>query len=434
MSKIESIKGIEILDSRGNPTIACQLKTQCGIVVTSKVPSGASTGEHEARELRDNDLDRYLGKGVLKALASINGSLNDLLVGESVLEQARIDSLMINADQTEYKSRFGANAILAVSMATAMAAARVVSLPLYAYLGGCFAQDLPCPMMNIINGGAHADNTLDFQEFMIRPIGAPTFSEALRWGVEVFHTLKRQLKDKGYNTSVGDEGGFAPSLTSHDEALECICEAIEAAGFTPGEHISIALDCAASEFYDASTGLYSEKKRKSDGQSRNYEEQTAYLAGLVERFPIDSIEDGLAENDWKGWQHLTEVLGNRVQLVGDDIFVTNPLFLQKGIELGVGNSILIKVNQIGTLTETFDAIALAKSAGYVPVISHRSGETEDSFIADLSVATQAGQIKTGAPCRSDRVAKYNRLLEIEEELGSFSRYIDSNCFALHENT
>jgi len=428
MAKIESLKGIEILDSRGNPTLACQLTTTNGIQVTSRVPSGASTGENEAVELRDNDLERYGGKGVLKAIASINGSLNDLLVGESVLQQTRIDSLMINCDGTENKSRFGANSILAVSMACALAASKERKLPLYAYLGGCFAESLPCPMMNIINGGAHADNTVDFQEFMIRPVGAPTFSEAVRWSVEVFHTLKKILKKKGYNTSVGDEGGFAPSLTSHEEACTLICEAITEAGFDPGHHISLALDCAASELFDKESGLYVERKKKQGGKKRTYREQTEYLASLVDQFPIDSIEDGLAEGDWEGWQYLTEHLGDRVQLVGDDIFVTNPKFLEKGISLGCANSILIKVNQIGTLSETFDAITLAKSQGYACIISHRSGETEDSFIADLSVATGAGQIKTGAPCRSDRVAKYNRLLEIEQELGSFCSYIDSNKF------
>ena len=426
MSKITSLKGIEILDSRGNPTIACQVATDDGIFATSRVPSGASKGENEAIELRDDDLERYRGKGVLKALASINGALNDLLTGESVLQQSRIDSLMINCDGTENKSRFGANAILAVSMACAKAAAKAKRIPLYAYLGGAFAQELPCPMMNIINGGVHADNTLDFQEFMIRPFGAPTFSEGLRWGVEVFHTLKGILKEKGYNTSVGDEGGFAPSLKSHEEALELICDAIRKSGFEPGQHISLALDCAASELYDKTTGLYVERKKGSSGIKRTFKEQTAYLESLVSSFPIDSIEDGLAEGDWDGWQYCTEVLGKRVQLVGDDIFVTNPRFLQKGIDTRSANAILIKVNQIGTLSETFDTIALAETHGYAAIISHRSGETEDSFIADLAVATRAGQIKTGAPCRSDRVAKYNRLLEIEQELGAFARYVDSN--------
>lgn len=431
MTKIASLKGIEILDSRGNPTIACQVVTDDGVSATSRVPSGASRGENEAIELRDNDLERYMGKGVLKALASINGSLNDLLVGESIFEQSRIDSLMINCDGTDNKGRFGANAILAVSMACAMAGASAKRMPLYAYLGGAFAATLPCPMMNIINGGVHADNTLDFQEFMIRPFAAPTFSEAVRWGVEVFHTLKSILKSKNYNTSVGDEGGFAPSLTSHEEALELICEAIRQAGFEPGVHISLALDCAATELFDAARGVYVERKKAKRGHAaveRTSKEQSEMLRAMAASFPIDSIEDGLAENDWEGWQYLTELLGSSVQLVGDDIFVTNPRFLQRGIDSGCANAILIKVNQIGTLSETFDAIQLAQTHGYVPIISHRSGETEDSFIADLTVATGAGQIKTGAPCRSDRVAKYNRLLEIEQELGAFARFTDSNKY------
>jgi enolase len=426
-ARIASLKGIEILDSRGNPTIACQVTTDEGVTVTSRVPSGASKGENEAIELRDEDLERYHGKGVLKALASINGSLCDLLVGEPILQQTRIDSLMIGADGTENKARFGANAILAVSMACAKAGAETLRIPLYKYLGGSFAQELPCPMMNIINGGVHADNTLDFQEFMIRPFAAPTFSEGLRWGVEIFHTLKRILKKKRYNTSVGDEGGFAPSLQSHEEALELICEAIKEAGFVPGKHISIALDCAASELYDKAKGCYIERKA-ANGKVRSYSEQVAYLESLVNNFPIDSIEDGLAEGDWEGWNFLTQTLGKKVQLVGDDIFVTNPRFLQRGIEENCANAILVKVNQIGTLSETIDTIAMAQAAGYSAIISHRSGETEDTFIADLSVGARAGQIKTGAPCRSDRVAKYNRLLEIEQELGLFARYVDSNKF------
>ncbi len=432
MARISALKGLEILDSRGNPTVAVQLFTDDGVMVRATVPSGASTGEHEAVELRDEDLSRYRGKGVLKALASINGSLNDLLIGESVLQQHRLDSLMIKCDGTENKSRFGANAILAVSMACAKAAATTLHMPLYAYLGGCFANRLPCPMMNIINGGAHADNTLDFQEFMIRPFAASTFSEGLRWGVEVFHALKDILKKRGLATAVGDEGGFAPNLASHEEALELICEGIRLAGFEPGKHISCALDCAASELYDAKESLYVEKKkikREQNGQKRNFEQQTAYLEHLVASFPIDSIEDGLAENDWKGWAYLTERLGNKVQIVGDDLFVTNPRFLARGIKEACANAVLIKVNQIGTLSETLEAISLAQSAGYACVISHRSGETEDSFIADLAVSCGAGQIKTGAPCRSDRVAKYNRLLEIEQELGQFCKYSDSNKFS-----
>lgn len=425
MTKIASIRGLEILDSRGNPTVACELRTDTGIVAKACVPSGASTGTHEAVELRDEDQERYRGKGVLKAIASINGALNDLLVGESIFDQARIDNLMISSDGTENKARFGANACLAISMACARAASQSLNIPLYSYLGGCFACILPCPMMNIINGGAHADNNLDFQEFMIRPFAANTFSESLRWGVEVYHALKDILKKRGLTTAVGDEGGFAPHLRSHEEALELICEAIQAAGFEPGHHISIALDCAASELYDASSGLYIEKKKAKQQEKyerRTFAEETAYLESLVARFPIDSIEDGLAEEDWKGWAYLTEKLGKRVQLVGDDIFVTNPRFLRRGIIEECANAILIKVNQIGTLTETFDTIALAKANSYACIISHRSGETEDSFIADLAVACGAGQIKTGAPCRSDRVAKYNRLLEIEQSLGAASRF------------
>ncbi len=426
MSKIISIQGLEVLDSRGNPTIAAQVIAEGGIESWAAVPSGASTGQNEAVELRDGDRGRYKGKGVLKALASVNGAINDLLLGESVTNQKKIDSLMIDADGTENKSRFGANAILAVSLACARAAAKFHKEPLYAYLGGSLAKDLPCPMLNIINGGAHADNTIDFQEFMIRPVGAKTFSEAIRWGVEVYHVLRSILKQKGLATSVGDEGGFAPNLASHEEALELICEAIQQAGFEPGKEISLALDCAASELYQ--DGVYIEKKRSK--QKRNYKEQTAYLEALVANFPIDSIEDGLAEADWEGWHYLTEKLGKKVQLVGDDIFVTNPLFLQRGITEGVANSILIKVNQIGTLTETLDAISLAHNNGYSCIISHRSGETEDSFIADLAVASRSGQIKTGAPCRSDRVAKYNRLLQIERDLGAAAVYYDSNKYSL----
>lgn len=424
MKKIAQIIGLEILDSRGNPTVGAKVITEDGVCGFAAVPSGASKGENEAIELRDEDMGRYRGKGVLKALASINGTISDLLIGESVFNQARLDSLMLTCDGTENKARFGANAMLAVSLAAARAAAASLRLPLFTYLGGCFAKDLPCPMLNIINGGAHADNTIDFQEFMIRPFAAPSFSEGLRWGTEVYHVLKSLLKEKKHVTSVGDEGGFAPNLASHEEALEVICEAIKKAGFEPGKHITCALDCAASELYK--DGFYVEKKSKQ--HKRNYKEQTAYLEQLVANFPIDSIEDGLAEGDWEGWQYLTEKLGKKVQLVGDDIFVTNKRFLQKGIDLGVGNSILIKVNQIGTLTETLDTIACAQANGYTCIISHRSGETEDSFIADLAVACRAGQIKTGAPCRSDRVAKYNRLLEIEQELEGFARFYDSNKF------
>lgn len=436
MTKISELRGIEVLDSRGNPTVGVILTTDEGVTARAFVPSGASTGENEAVELRDGDLDRYKGKGVLKAIASINGVLNDLLEGESVLDQQRIDALMIDCDETENKSRLGANAILAVSMASAKAAAASLDIPLYAYMGGCFAKSLPCPMMNIINGGAHADNTLDFQEFMIRPFGASTFAEGLRWGVEVFHSLKSILKQKGLVTAVGDEGGFAPNLSSHEEALELICAAIREAGFQPGEHISCAIDCAASELYDAKLGGYIDKKRGKLGQPvkpRTFEEQTAYLERLVSNFPIDSIEDGLAEGDWKGWQYMNQRLGQKVQIVGDDIFVTNPKFLKRGIEEKAANAILVKVNQIGTLSETMEAVNMAQSNGFSCIISHRSGETEDSFIADLAVACRAGQIKTGAPCRSDRVAKYNRLLEIEQELDSFVSYIDSNVQARKNN-
>jgi enolase len=427
MPKIIGLKGLEILDSRGNPTVCVELHTDVGAMAKAMVPSGASTGQFEACELRDEDYGRYRGKGVLKAVASINGSLNDLLRGHPLLEQRALDQLMINFDGTDNKSRIGANSMLGVSIACAKAAALFLKIPLYKYLGGCFVNRLPCPMMNIINGGAHADNTLDFQEFMIRPKGAQSFTDALRWGVEVFHCLKDILKKKGMVTAVGDEGGFAPNLSSHEEALELICEAIIGAGFEPGKEISLALDCAASELYEG--GSYIEKKRAKKKESfakRSYEEQTAYLESLVAKFPIDSIEDGLAEGDWEGWHYLTKTLGSKIQLVGDDIFVTNPLFLQRGIQEKCANALLVKVNQIGTLSETMDAVSMAQSAGFRTIISHRSGETEDSFIADLAVATSSRQIKTGAPCRSDRVAKYNRLLEIEEELGSSSRYFDKN--------
>ncbi len=418
MDKILSLSGLEVLDSRGNPTVACRAVAEGGQEAWAWVPSGASTGQNEALELRDGDKRRYNGKGVLKAIASINGALSDLLVGTSLEDLASIDNLMIKADGTENKSRFGANATLAVSLACARLAAIVKKEPLYAYLGGIVAKELPCPMLNIINGGVHADNSIDFQEFMIRPVGAKSFSEALRWGVEVYHVLRKILKSKGHVISVGDEGGFAPNLASHEEALEVIMEAIKEAGFIPGKDITLALDCAASELY---------KNGKYEG-NRTYKEQVAYLESLVSHFPIDSIEDGLAEGDWEGWHYLTERLGSKVQIVGDDIFVTNPRFLQKGIDAKCANAILIKLNQIGTLTETLDTIALAQANGYACIISHRSGETEDSFIADLAVATRCGQIKTGAPCRSDRVAKYNRLLQIEQELHGTAVYCDGNRF------
>lgn len=418
MPKITDIHALEILDSRGNPTLEVFVKTSSG-VGKAAVPSGASTGEHEAVELRDNDPKRYLGKGVLKAVANVNGPLAKLLIGTSVADQRTLDAKMIEADGTPNKARYGANAILGISLAAARANAAVQNLPLYRCIGN-FKDPvrMPIPMMNILNGGAHADNLLDFQEFMICPAGAPSFKEAVRWGSEIFHTLKKLLAQAGNGTSVGDEGGFAPRLSSNEEALDFILRAIEQAGYAPHKQISIALDCAASEFYDPSSGLYLEKKKKSAGlpfTSRTEQEQIDYLHSLCKRYPIHSIEDGLDQNDWKGWALLTEKMGKEVQLVGDDIFVTNPLFLQKGIDLKVGNAILVKVNQIGTLTETLDAIALAKKNQYATIISHRSGETEDTTIADISVATSAGQIKTGSLSRSDRVAKYNRLLEIEDE-------------------
>lgn len=431
MSYIRSVKGREILDSRGNPTIEVEITTDQNIAVKAAVPSGASTGEHEALELRDGDQQYYAGKGVLKAVSYVNGPIAQLLLGEHTCDQALLDQLMIKADGTENKSHFGANAILGVSLALARAGAASTKLPLYRYIGGCHAHILPCPMMNIINGGAHADNNLDFQEFMIRPVGAPNFREAVRWGVETFHCLKAILKKEGHIIAVGDEGGFAPRLRSNEEALDLIINAIERAGFRPGSDISLALDCAASEFYDKSTHRYIEKKKKQQQQEfieRTSEEQINYLKEICDHYPVDSIEDGLAEWDWIGWQDLTKELGKKVQLVGDDIFVTNPKFLRKGIEMGIGNAILIKVNQIGTLSETLETIRLAQMHGYATIISHRSGETEDSFIADIAVATNAGQIKTGSLSRSDRVAKYNRLLAIESGLGPNAVYVDGNRF------
>lgn len=429
MSYIRSIKGREILDSRGNPTIEVELTTDQNITAKASVPSGASTGENEALELRDRDPKYYLGKGVSKAIANVNGPIAQILVGEHVCNQERLDRLMIEADGTENKGRFGANAILAVSLALARAGALTAKLPLYRYIGGTHTTTLPCPMMNIINGGAHADNTLDFQEFMIRPVGAATMQEAVRWGAEIFHTLKDLLKKGGHITAVGDEGGFAPRLKSNEEALELILSAIEKAGYHPKSQVTLALDCAASEFYDKTTQRYIEKKKKLSGEpyaERSSDEQVNYLEKLCSAYPIDSIEDGLAEWDWTGWQALTKRLGQHIQIVGDDIFVTNPKFLSKGIAMGVGNAILIKVNQIGTLSETLETIRLAQTNRFATIISHRSGETEDSFIADISVATNAGQIKTGSLSRSDRVSKYNRLLAIEAELGSTAHYSDSN--------
>ena len=411
MSKIKSIHALEILDSRGNPTVEALVTTDTGFVGKACVPSGASTGAHEALELRDHDKKRYAGKGVLKAVSHINQTLSKLLIGQNVWEQACIDELMIDCDGTPNKSRLGANALLGVSLAVAKAGAAAKKIPLYRYLGGEKAQLLPIPLMNVINGGAHADNDLEFQEFMIRPQGAPTFSEALRWGAEVFHVLKILLKEKGHVVSVGDEGGFAPRLKSHEQALDFLLLAIKKAGYKAGSEISIALDCAASEYYD-------EKKKKYLGKTLPH--YLKYLKKLCKEYPISSIEDPLDQNDWEGWKEISRELS--IQIVGDDIFVTNPLFLQKGIKMKVANAILIKPNQIGTLTETLETIELAKKARYATILSHRSGETEDTTIADLAVATSAGQIKTGSLSRSDRVAKYNRLLEIEDELGKNARF------------
>lgn len=425
MPFIKLIQGREILDSRGNPTIEVEVTTDQNLVGKASVPSGASTGEHEALELRDGNKNYFLGKGVLKAVSNVNGPIAQLLKGEQICHQEALDQMMIRADGTENKSQLGANAILGVSLAAARAGAATTGLPLYRYIGGVHAHLLPCPMMNIINGGAHADNSLDFQEFMIRPIGASNFREAVRWGTEIFHALKAILKKGGHITAVGDEGGFAPNLRSDNEALDLIISAIDQAGFKTGSEITLALDCAASEFYDKGRERYVEKKKKERKEAfleRTTAEQIDYLEKLWNNYPIDSIEDGLAEWDWLGWQVLTERLGQKVQLVGDDLFVTNSKFLKKGIEMGVANAILIKVNQIGTLSETLETIRLAQAHGYATIISHRSGETEDSFIADLAVAINAGQIKTGSLSRSDRVAKYNRLLAIEEELGSVAKY------------
>lgn len=425
MALIRQLKAFEIYDSRGYPTVAVELTTDQGVTVTAAVPSGASTGEHEALELRDKDKNRFFGKGVLNAVQNVNDPIAKILIGENVFDQRRLDKALCEADGTEGKTRFGANAILAASMAIARAGAATAKLPLYHYLGGADSYILPCPMINIINGGEHADNSLDIQEFMIRPIGAPSLSEGLRMSAEIFHTLKKLLQKEGLATSVGDEGGFAPNLPSTEAALQLILNAIETAGYKPGREISLALDCASSEFYDRATGKYIDKKNKKANkpfQERTSAEQAAYLEKLVQQFPIDSIEDGADQNDWNGWKILTEKLGEKIQIVGDDLFVTNPKFLQKGIDEKAGNAILIKLNQIGTVTETLDTIRLAQTHGYNTVISHRSGETEDSFIADLSVAVNAGQIKTGSLSRSERLAKYNRLLRIETELGTSGAY------------
>lgn len=412
---VATIHALEILDSRGNPTLKATVITDDGIIGQAAVPSGASTGEHEAVELRDKDPSRYGGKGVLKAVANVNGPIQDLLKGRSVFEQEANDHAMIELDGTPNKTKLGANAILGVSLALAKAAASAKGEPLYRYLGGSEATLLPCPMMNVLNGGAHADNLLDFQEFMIRPKGAPSLKEAVRWGAEVFHSLKSLLKSKNLSTAVGDEGGFAPQVESNEHAIELILQAIEVAGFKGAKEISLALDPAASEFYREAA--YVEQKRTAAGKKRSSKEMVDYLAELSQKYPIDSIEDGLDQNDWTGWRLLTQKLGGRIQLVGDDLFVTNTRFLQRGIDEKVANAILIKVNQIGTLTETAAAVKLAQRNNYGVVFSHRSGETEDTTLADLSVAYRAGQIKTGSMSRSDRIAKYNRLLEIEEELG-----------------
>ena len=418
--KIKRIKGREILDSRGNPTVEVDVKLESGLVARASVPSGASTGENEAVELRDGDRSRYGGKGVLKAVSNINGEIADVITGMKACEQSLIDETLVALDGTSNKSRLGANAILGVSLAVAKAAAAYYGVPLYRYIGGVDATVLPVPMMNILNGGAHSSAPISFQEFMIRPVGADCFGEGLRMGAEVFHSLKSILKKMGLSTSVGDEGGFAPLLGSAEDALNVIVEAIMKAGYEPGVDMTIALDCASSEFYRG--GLYDYTWKEKQGKTMTSMEQAHYLRYLVEKYPIDSIEDGMAEGDWQGWKILTEMIGNRCQLVGDDLFVTNVDYLKKGIELGCANSILVKVNQIGTLTETLRAVEMAKRNRYSVVVSHRSGETDDTTIADLAVAVNSGQIKTGSASRGERIAKYNRLLRIEEELGVTGRY------------
>ncbi|MCK6613529.1 MAG: phosphopyruvate hydratase [Ignavibacteriaceae bacterium] len=420
MTLIVDVKAREILDSRGNPTLEAEVFLESGAIGRAAVPSGASTGEHEATELRDNDPKRYLGKGVQQAVDFVNNDIADNLLDEDALDQTGIDSILCELDGTPNKSKFGANAILGVSLAVAKAAAAALDIPLYRYIGGTNAKVLPTPMMNIINGGSHADNNVDFQEFMIMPTGAETFADSLRMGTEVFHNLKSVLKKRGYNTAVGDEGGFAPNLKSNEEAIEVILEAITKAGYAPGKDIYIALDPATSEMYIKEKGVY--QFFKSDKSEISSEKMVDYWADWVAKYPIVSIEDGLAEDDWNGWKLMTEKLGSKIQLVGDDLFVTNTKRLSMGIEKGIGNSILVKVNQIGTLTETLDAIEMAKNAGYTAVISHRSGETEDTTIADIAVATNAGQIKTGSASRTDRIAKYNQLLRIEEELADSARF------------
>jgi len=424
--EIVKVVGREILDSRGNPTVEADVHLADGSLGRAAVPSGASTGEHEAVELRDNDPKRYMGKGTRKAVANILKKIAPLVTGMQAEEQSAIDRAMIDLDGTPNKAKLGANAILAVSMATARASAHSQMTPLYRYLGGVGANLLPVPQMNILNGGAHADNSVDPQEFMIVPYGATKFSEALRMGVEVFHTLKGVLKKRGYSTSVGDEGGFAPNLKSNEEALDVVLEAITKAGYKPGTQIGIAIDPAASEFYDQASGKYIFKK--SDKSQRTSDQMVKFYAKWVEQYPIISIEDGMAEDDWDGWKAMTEALGSKIQLVGDDVFVTNTERLAQGIEKGIANSVLIKVNQIGTLTETLEAMQMAAAANYTNVVSHRSGETEDAFIADFVVATRAGQIKTGSASRTDRIAKYNQLLRIEEELGDDARYAGRKAF------
>jgi enolase len=425
MTAIVDIIGRELLDSRGNPTVEVDVYLESGAVGRAAVPSGASTGEHEANELRDNDKERYLGKGVLSAVKNVNEIISEKLIGLDATDQIGIDMLMLDLDGTQNKSKLGANAILGVSLAVAKAAADALGLPLFQYLGGVNAKVLPVPMMNILNGGSHADNNVDLQEFMIVPAGAPTFSEAIRMGSEIFHNLKKVLNSKGYNTAVGDEGGFAPDLKSNEEAIEVILEAVSKAGYKSGDEIFLALDPASSEFYDA------DKKRyilSSEKRELTAEQMADYYVDWVKKYPIVSIEDGMAEDDWQGWKVITEKLGETVQLVGDDLFVTNTKRLGEGIEKGIANSILIKVNQIGTLTETLDAMEMAHNAGYTTVISHRSGETEDSTIADLAVATNAGQIKTGSASRSDRIAKYNQLIRIEEILGDTAIFRGRSVF------
>jgi enolase len=424
MSEIVDIYAREILDSRGNPTVEVEVYLESGVMGRAAVPSGASTGEREALELRDGDKSRYLGKGVLKAVTHVNEVIADVLIGWEASDQCGIDRKLLDMDGTDFKSNLGANALLGVSLAVAKAAAEEAGLPLYQYLGGTNAKELPLPMMNIINGGEHADNNVDIQEFMIMPSGAESFKEALRMGAEIFHALKKVLKDKGYNTAVGDEGGFAPDLKSNEEALEVIMDAIKAAGFKPGEDVLLALDVAASELYKDGKYVLENEKQKENSAT----DMVEFYADLVERYPIISIEDGMAENDWDGWKLLTDRLGDRIQIVGDDLFVTNTKILKEGIDKGIANSILIKVNQIGTLTETLEAIEMAKRAGYTAVVSHRSGETEDTFIADLAVATNAGQIKTGSLCRTDRVCKYNQLLRIEDELEDVAVFAGADVF------